>query len=160
MFTVKKMKINFISITFWFNIYDDLEKALYKFQNNLGDEFTSFNIKKPNNNLFEPLINSINKEKKSSLFMSPINLQYNIDLFSMGKFNEFKNRVMQLFEILIDLKIEVLHTAVCINSEMVVDNALNLLTNNTINKNIVTEDLVDATLKFGKKEEDLFYKIF
>lgn len=153
------MKINCFSITFWFNIFDNHADILGTFQEKLGDEYNNFNVKSVDNNLLVPIITAFNNEKKTNLSISQINLQYNMDNVLMDDFEKFKNRVLKLFDILTSCNIKVLHTAVFINSEIIDERALEKITNKTLNSNIMSEDLVDATLKFGKKEEDLFYKI-
>ena len=38
------MKINFFSVTFWFNIFDEHNKILEKLQKQFEAEFSKFNI--------------------------------------------------------------------------------------------------------------------
>lgn len=153
------MKINFFSVTFWFNIFDKHTDILNEFREKLSDEYKNFNIKNPSDNLVMPIITAINNKKMTNIQMSQINLQYNMDNVTLDDFENFKTKVLQIFDILTLFNIKVLHTSLFINSEMINDNALEILTTNTLNKNITDEDLVDATIKLGKKEEDLFYKI-
>jgi len=153
------MKINYFSVTFWFNIFDKHTDILDEFRDKLNDEYQNFNIKNINDNLLMPIITAINNKKMTNMQMSQINLQYNMDKVNLDNFEEFKTRVLEIFGILTSFDIEILHTSLFINSEILNDNALEMMTNKTLNKSILNEDLVDATLKFGKKEEDLFYKI-
>lgn len=156
---VIQMKINSFSVTFWFNIFDNHTKFLEQLQIKLIDEYKTFNINTIDNNLIAPIITSYNNKKMTNFSMSKINLQYNMDNVSLEKFIEFKNRVMTIYETLTDFGIKTLHTALFINSEIICDKSLNKITKKILNKKIISEDLVDVTLKFGKKEEEQFYKI-
>jgi len=153
------MKINCLSVTFWFNIFDKHLEFLETLRNALMNEFQNFNINNRNNNMLFPIISAVNNEKKTNLTMSQINLQYNMDNVSSKDFQAFKETVLNLFEILQENGVEVMHTALFINSEFAVDEALNKITNSILNNNLVNNDLVDASIKIGKKEEDLFYKV-
>lgn len=153
------MKINCFSVTFWFNIVDNHSEILKIFQNNLSDEYTNFNLRNIDNNLLASVITAINNEKMTNITMSQINLQYNMDNVKKTDFSKFKKRALELFEMLESANIEVCHTDLFINSEIIDNCALEKITNNTINSSIISDDLVDVNIKFGKKEEDLFYKI-
>lgn len=153
------MKINCFSITFWFNIFDNHKDILETFQEKFIDEYNNFNIKNLDNNLLSPIITAYNNEKMTNISMSQINLQYNMDKVTMNEFEKFKLRALEIFDILSLHGIEVSHTALFINSEIIDEKSLEKITNNILNPKLVSEDLVDTTLKFGKKEEDLFYKI-
>jgi len=153
------MKIKCFSITFWFNIFDNHTEILEEFRQKLKNEYQNFNIQNNSNNLLAPIITAINNQKMTNLSMSKINLQYNMDKVSFEDLKSFKEQALLLFEILTSIGIEVLHTALFINSEIISDDALKKVTSKIINSSIITEELVDTTLKFGKKEEDLFYKI-
>lgn len=153
------MKIKCFSITFWFNIFDNHIDILEEFREKLKNEYSNLNIQNGNNNLLMPIITAINNKNMTNLSMSHINLQYNMDKVKLEDFKIFKERSLLLFEILTTFGIEILHTAIFINSEIISDDALKKITSKTINNSIITEDLIDTTLKFGKKEEDLFYKI-
>ena len=153
------MKINCFSITFWFNIFENHKEVLTLFQEKFNNEFSEFNIRTVDNNLLAPIITAINNEKKTNISMSQINLQYNMDKITIKDFEKFKNRALEIFEILSLANITVSHTALFINGEIVNENALEQIITNTLNNNLISEDLVDTTLKLGKKEEDLFYKI-
>ncbi len=153
------MKINCFSVTFWFNIVDNHNEILKMFQNNLSDEYTNFNLRNLDNNLLSPVITAINSEKMTNITMSQINLQYNMDNVKKTDFPKFKKRALELFEMLENENIQVCHTDLFVNSEIIDNYALEKITNNTINSSIISDDLVDMNLKLGKKEEDLFYKI-
>lgn len=154
------MKINYFSITFWFKIYNNQENMLTPLKETFKDEFSNYNIRTlSSNNLFIPIINAINPNLKTNLSISQINLQYNMDKVTKKDFNNFKEKMLKLFENLMNIGVEVQHTAICVNVDMDDSNALNKLTKNIINKKICSKDLVDVSLKFGKKYEDLFYKI-
>ena len=154
------MKINCFSITFWFNIFDDHLKILDRFKENVNDEYKNFNINNnSHNNLLMPVITAVNNTKKTNFSMSHINFQYNMDNVTFDDFKEFKDKSLKFFEILKENKIEILHTAIFINSEMISEKALEKITTSTLKNTLKSNDLVDATLKLGKKEEDLFYKI-
>ena len=153
------MKINCFSITFWFNIFDNHKEILSLFQEKFKNEYDNFNIKTLDNNLLSPVITAFNNEKMTNISMSQINLQYNMDKVTMENFGDFKSRCLEIFEILTTTNVEIAHTAIFVNGEIVSENALELITAKTINNQIIDENLIDTTLKFGKKEEDLFYKI-
>lgn len=154
------MKINCFSITFWFNIFENHQSLLSDLDNTLKGEYQNFNVLNgDNNNLLVPIVTGINKEKMTNFSFSKINMQYNMDKVTMDNFNEFKEKALNLFEFFEKNEIEVMHTAIFINGEIVDDEAIDTITKNTINKKIKNEDLIDITLKLGKKHEDLFYKI-
>ena len=90
---------------------------------------------------------------------SQINLQYTMDNVSINEYDSFKENVLKLFEFLTDNNIEVMHSAIFMNGEVIDDDALKTITKNTVNSKICDENLVDLTLKIGKKHEDSFYKI-
>lgn len=125
----------------------------------MSEEYNNFNVKSMDNNLLTPIISAFNNKKMTNISMSQINLQYNMDKVTMNDFYVFKTRALEIFEMLALANIEVAHTAIFISGEICDDKALEKITSNTLNSKIINEDLVDVTLKFGKKEEDLFYKI-
>lgn len=153
------MKIKCFSVTFWFNIVDNHSEILKIFQDNLSDEYTNFNLRNIDNNLLVPVITAINNERLTNITMSQINLQYNMDNVNLTDFPKFKKRALELFEMLENANIKVCHTDLFINSEIIDNCALEKITNSTINSSIISNELVDVNLKFGKKEEELFYKI-
>lgn len=153
------MEINCFSVTFWFNIYKKHNEILEVFQKELKDEYKAFNVFNYTNNLIAPIIKGINSEKKTNMVFSQINLQYNMDNVSLKDLDDFKLKTQKLFDILTANNIEVAHTSVYINGEYKDDNALENISKNTISEGFKTSDLVDISLKLGKKHEDLFYKI-
>lgn len=153
------MKINYFSITFWFNIFDNHLELLEVLKENISDEYQNFNINNINNNLLMPVITAVNNTKKTNFSMSHINFQYNMDSVTFDDFCDFKEKSLKFFEILTENKIEILHTAIFINGEIVNEKALEKITASTLKDTIKSDDLVDTTIKLGKKEEDLFYKI-
>lgn len=153
------MKINFFGVTFWFNIFDEHNDILSLLQKNFEDEYKNFNINNSSNNLLEPVIVTTNSDKKTNLVMSKINLQYTVENCLFSNFSEFKEKCLMLFNLLSEYGIEVLHSSVCINGEIITDDALLKSINKTLNKDLISEDIVDVNLKISKKEEDLFYKI-
>ena len=152
------MNINFFSVTFWFDIFTNHAIALEKFQESLT-EYNNFNKFDYSDNYFAPIITAANDEKKTNLVFSQINLQYNMDLASLGDMTVFKEKVLSLYEILESLGISVLHTAIFVNADIVDKNALQKIAKNTISSSFLDDNLVDVMLKIGKKHEDLFYKI-
>lgn len=154
------MKFNYFSVTFWFDIFEDHTELLKVLSIDLKNEFNTFNILNNNtNNLITPVITGINQKQMKNITISKINLQYNMDKVSWETFSKFKENVLKLFEILTVNGIEVLHSAIFINAEMIDEDALKSITKNTVSQKIFNDDLVDITLKLGKKHEDLFYKI-
>ena len=156
---VINMNLNYFSITYWFNIFADHSNFLNILSDYFKDEFQSLNIKNQTNNLVEPIIIAFNNEKKTNINMSQINLQYNMDNVSLKNFEEFKNKALEIFELLNLNNVIVSHVEILINGEKICENALEMVTKNTINPNIVDKDIVDTTLKIGKKYDDLFYKV-
>lgn len=153
------MKINFFGVTFWFNIFDDHNDILSLLQKNFEYEYKNFNINNSSNNLLEPVIVATNSDKKTNLVMSKINLQYTVENCLFSNFSEFKEKCLMIFNLLSEYGIEVLHSSVCINGEIITDDALLKSINKTLNKDLISEDIVDVNLKISQKEEDLFYKI-
>lgn len=152
------MKINCFSVTFWFNIFDKHSDMLNLLQEEMKDEYSKFNIFNYTDNLVAPIITAINNKKMTNISFSQINLQYNMDKVSLDDFDTFQEKILKLFDILIENDIEVAHSAIFVNGEIIDDEALKTITQNTI-KSEICDDLVDLTLKVGKKHEDLFYKI-
>lgn len=153
------MKTNYFSITFWFNIVNNHTEFLDDLRESLKDEFSNYEIKNITNNLFMPVIIAINNEKRTNLSISQINMQYNMDKITLDEINIFKNKALTLFELLKDNDVEILHTSIYTNLEIDDKESLKTITKNIINKKLYNEDLIDVSLKFGKKHEDLFYKI-
>ena len=151
------MKINCFSITFWFNILSNPNDLLSSLQSNL-QEFEKYELFNKTDNLLSPIIRGINDELKTNIVISQISMQYNMDNVTLDNSNEFKEKVIILFNILNDLNIDVLHTSAYINGEIVTDDALNSITKNTLSPTL-NNDLVDTSIKLGKVEEELFYKI-
>ena len=151
------MKPNFLSVTFWFNIFDGHAEFLNILSDNLKDEFTEFKIvDKEVNNPFRPIITAVNPQTKSDLTFSKINLQYNMEKINM---DSFLTNVQKIFDLLNAHNIKVLHSAIYANYEIHDKEALKKIVQNTLNKKIISDDLIDVNLKFGKKQEESFYKI-
>jgi len=153
------MKINRFSITFWFNIVDDHKCLLEMLQKELNNEYQKFSVFNYNDNLLAPVITAINSSKYTNLSISRVNLQYNMDKVSLEDLSSFNQMALALFDILNKNNIEVCHTAAFINSEIIDENALSRISKHTISSKLSNEDMVDMTLRLGKKHEDLFYKI-
>ena len=153
------MKINCFSVTFWFNILSNSNELLSSLQDALKDEYSKFELFNKADNLLLPIIRSINSDKKTNIVVSQINLQYNMDDVSLNNSNEFKEKIMNLFNLLIQNNIKVLHTSLFINAELVKEDAIKSIAKNTISKTLQDESLVDMSLKLGKCYEELFYKI-
>ena len=153
------MKINCFSITFWFNIFKGHQEILETLQNFFKDEYDKYDVFNITNNLLAPVITAINDKKMTSVSMSQLNLQYNMDKVTWQDFPKFKEKVLSLFETLEEYGLTILHIAIYINAEVVEDDALNKMTKHTLTKSLIKDDLIDVSLKLGKKEEDLFYKI-
>lgn len=153
------MKINCFSVTFWFNIFDKHKDLLEIFQTELKDEYDNFKIFNYTENLIAPIITAVNNKKMTNISFSQINLQYNMDKVELSDMEKFKEKTLKIFELLTSNNIKIAHTAVFVNGEIVDDKALESIAKNTISKKIYSEDLIDISLKLGKKHEDLFYKI-
>ncbi len=153
------MKINCFSVTFWFNIYLDHAEILKDFNLELKEEYQNFTISNTDdNNLLTPLIMASNSEKKSNLTFSRINLQYTLEDTNFTSFKHFKDITLKLLEILETNNITVLHSSLFISGEKEIAKALELITKSTLNKSLISDDLVDASLKLAKKCDDQFYK--
>ncbi len=153
------MKINCFSITFWFNIFKNHQEILESLQNFFKDEYDKYDVFNITDHLLAPIITAMNDKEMTSMCMSQLNLQYNMDKVSWEDFPKFKEKVLSLFETLEEYGLTILHTAIFINGELVEDDALNKITKHTLNKSLINEDLIDVSLKLGKKEEDLFYNV-
>lgn len=153
------MHTNFFSVTFWFNIFNNHKEILDVLQKELIDEYSNFNIYNYTDNYVAPVITAINKEKRTNISFSQINFQYNMDQVTLSDLSTFKDKVLKIYDILINNNIKILHSAIFINGEIIDENALKKITNSTLVKTLNDDDLVDVTLKIGKKHEDLFYKI-
>ena len=153
------MNINCFSVTFWFNILSNPNELLNSLQVLLKDEYTKFELFNKSDNLLLPIIRSINGEKKTNIVITQVNLQYNMDNVSLDNIDEFKEKVLSLYDLLNKNNIKVLHTSLFVNAELVKEDALKSITKNTINKSLQNDDLVDMSLKLGKCYEELFYKI-
>lgn len=153
------MKYNFFSITFWFNIFDNHTLILDILKKEFKEEYEKFNLYNETENITNPLITAFNNKEMTNILFSKINFQYNMDKVSLDKLPLFKEKTLKIFEILTSNNIEIIHTAILINGEIIDDDALKSITKNTITEQLYNEDLVDITLKLGKKHEDLFYKI-
>ena len=153
------MKINCFSATFWFNIFTDHTNVLKDFNAELKDEYDNFTIaSESSNNLLVPVITAYNEKKHSNLMFSQINLQYTVEDTTMENFNEFKEKTLKIFEILDTNNIAVLHSSIFINGEKYQDEAILNITDKLLNKKVVSDDLVDASIKLAKKCDDQFYK--
>lgn len=153
------MKVNYLSATFWFNIFERHTEILESLQVGLKDEYQDFRIFNYSDNLIAPVIVAENNKKKTNMSFSQINLQYNMDNVSLENLEVFKENTLKIFEVLTSNGIEVVHSAIFVNCEVIDNDALKTISKNTISKRLYNEDLVDMTLKLGKKHEDLFYKI-
>ena len=151
------MKPNFLSITFWFNIYDDHQKFIDIINDNLANEFTEIKVyEQDDNNLFKPKLTAFNRQSNNNLTFSKVNLQYNMELIDRNKFSDI---ALKIYEMLVDNGIVVMHTAIYAEVELVDNNALKTITQNLLNSSISGQDLIDVNLHFGIKCEDAFYKI-
>ena len=153
------MKINCFSITFWFNTFKNHKEILEIFQNFFKSEYDKYDVFNLTDNLLAPIITAINDKKMTSMCMSQLNLQYNMDKVSWDDFPKFREKVLSLFEKLEEYGLIILHTAIFINGELIEADALNKITKHTLNKSLISEELIDISLKLGKTEEDLFYKV-
>ncbi len=151
------MKINYLSATFWFNIFDNHYKFIEIIQNELPNEFEEYKIisEKPIN-FHQPILTFINKQNRAKILFSQINLQYDMDIANISKFQDI---VLKLYEILSDNGITILHTAIFASNEIVCENSLEKITTKLLNPKALSPNLVDFNFKFGKKYEDIFYKI-
>ena len=121
------MKVNCFSITFWFNIFKNHQEILEIFQNFFKSEYDKYDVFNVTDNLLAPVITAINNKTMTNICMSQLNLQYNMDKVTWKEFPKFKEKVLNLFEILEEQGLIILHTAIFINGELVETNALNKL---------------------------------
>lgn len=153
------MKINCFSITFWFDIFDSHNNVIEILQKKFTNEFAEFNVANYTNNLLAPIITAVNNKKRTNIVFSQINFQYNMDNVTLNNLDEFKEKCLNIYEMLISANIKVKHTAVFANEEIIDEHALQNLTFKTLKNSLIDDNLVDVSLKIGKKHEDLFYKI-
>lgn len=152
------MKLNCVNLTFWFNIYEEHSKILNSFLKELNPEFQKFDINNQTN-LFAPVVVGENNVEETKITMSYINLQYTMENVNIEDLPTFKNRVLKLFEILKNNNIEILHTSLFSNSEILSKSALEKMIKNIFKSSIRTSNLNDSMIRLVKTEEDLFYKI-
>ncbi len=151
------MKVNCFSITFWFNIFENPNELLNSFQNFFQDEYSNYQIYNASNNVFASIIEA--SSPQSNMAFSQINFSYTIHNVLMEDFENFKVKVLNLYDILTEKGVEILHCAIFANTEFTSKDALKAITKKTISSKFCNDDLIDITLKLGKKYEDLFYKI-
>lgn len=151
------MKVNCLSITFWFNIIDNENEVLKSLQEEF-DDYNKYELFNKTDNLMQPIITGVNNQEKTNLVVSQINLQYNMDNTSLKDEKKFKEKALKLYNILIKNNVKVLHTALFVNSEITIDNPLKSL-EKIINSSFNTSELVDISIKLSKCHEELFYKI-
>lgn len=153
------MRINLFSVTFWFNIYKKFNDVKDNLIKELTIDFPDIKIFDPTDDLLKPLLIAENKEKKISLTISQINFQYNMHFTDFNSIKVFRDTSLQYFEMLSNQSFDILHSALYINGEFTDKNAKETLTKSLVSSKILTDDLIDLTLKFSKKYEDSFFKI-
>ncbi len=154
------MKYNYFSITFWFNLVENHQMLLADLNKTFETEFASFNVlNEESDNLLVPVVSGVNKKLMTNFSFSKINFQYNMDHVSQEDFGLFKEKCLKIYEFFENNNIIILHSAICVNGEIDDDKAFNKFIKSTLNSKLITKDLIDASLKLGKKHEDLFYKI-
>lgn len=153
------MKINYMSVIFWFNTFENHKEILEEMEKTFQKIVTNFEIYDDTDNLLNPVVVGYNTKTKTEIIFSKINLQLAIDFLEWDKISNFKEQALQIFDFLTDHDIEVLHSSVIFNGEMVDKKALDSVTKKTLNPSLISDDLVDVTLKVGAKYEDLFYKV-
>lgn len=151
------MTVNCFSITFWFNIFEKHNEVLNLFQKFFQDEYSNYQIYNSKDNVFAPVIEA--SSPKSNMSFSKINFSYTIHNALLEDLEDFKTKVLNLYDLLTGSGVEVLHSAVFANVEFNSKEALKTITKKTISSKFCNDDLIDITLKLGKKYEDLFYKI-
>ncbi len=151
------MTINFFSITFWFNTFDRHNEILKSLQDFFQHEFSDYKVYSANANIFAPVIEA--NSPKSNMSFSKINFSYTVPNILLKDFKIFKEKALNLYELLTSNNVEILHCAIYANAEIEEDNALKVISKKTISSKFCHNDLIDMTLKLGKKYEDLFYKI-
>ncbi len=153
------MKINMFSFTFWFNIYNSQKELISDIVDNFQGEFEDIKVFDENNDLFSPIIISENEKKNSNFSMSKINFQYNLHNTNFKSIEEFRKKTLDIYDLLTKNSVEILHTALYINGEFIDKDARKTLTKNLVSSKLLSDDLIDLTLKFSKKHEDSFFKI-
>ena len=151
------MHINCFSVKFWFNIFNNHLEVLNDLSASLKTEFSNFQVNNESPNLFAPIIEGHNPHQNHLTF-SKINLQYTKENVTMQDFKQFKETVFTLFDIL-SKYLNVAHSALYLNIEMDGEEFLKQITSKTLSSKFYDDDLIDVSLKLGKKKEDLFYKI-
>lgn len=152
------MQINYLSFILWFNLYDNHKDLLDILAKELKSEYKTLNYNAPGDNVFEPVIMAINEEERTNLQMSRINIQYNMDLIRDNDIDTFKERVLKLYNILVDNGVDPLYNAVLSGVEVNVDFSTEVL-KKLFNKNFQDERVVDLTAKVGSVYDDMYYKI-
>lgn len=153
------MKIQHFGVTFWFNIYDDFNILLESLKDTLKDEFNSFNYNNIDSNLLMPVITSVNNDLRRNVHVTQISAQYNMDDVSFDDLDLFKEKAILLFDTLTKNDIKILYSSVVVNSQLESDDSLKLISNNILNKKIITDDLIESSIKIATKVDDQFYKV-
>ena len=151
------MNVHCFSITSWFNIFDKHNDILNSFQNFFQDEYSNYHVYNSSDNIFAPLIEATCPQ--SNMSFSKINFSYTIHDVLMKDLENFKSKVLNLYDLLTQSGVEILHSAIFANVEFASKDALKTITKKTISSKFCNDELIDITLKLGKKYEDLFYKI-
>lgn len=153
------MKVNYFSITLWFNIFEEHANIIEKLGDLFKSEYSQINFHMPEgDNLLEPVLNAVNNEKKTNFHMSKISTQYNMDDVTLEDLEIFKEKSLKLFNFLEDNNIEVKYSAIVVGLDKEVDDSTIAIAQNILNSSL-QENIADVNLKLGFKHEDLFYKI-
>ena len=102
------MKYNFFSITFWFNIFDNHTLILDILKKEFKEEYEKFNLYNETEDITNPLITAFNNKEMTNILFSKINFQYNMDKVSLDKLPLFKEKALNIFEILTSNNIEII----------------------------------------------------
>lgn len=151
------MKNNYLTVIFWFNIFDKHTLFLDNLRLLFKEEFNNYTINNFSGNILTPVLNANNPETKTSFSMSQINFQYVSE--NVKNIGEIKEKMLELFETFKKNDIKILHTSIILNGE--IDDSLTKVdfAKTMLNKNYDPDNLVDFTIRIGNKYEDLFYKI-
>lgn len=159
------MKLNDIRVTFWFNKVVDIKNKLEIFESELKDFFHGINsVGVPADiNPEYPRITAVSDGGHTRLNVSMINFQlftnfddnFNHDFSKCFEYVE--NRVLKLFEVLTEnLKLKVLYGAIMTTCEVEHDNAVNLVKDNLLSKNVV-RDFCDAGVSTSEVINEKFF---
>ena len=160
------MKYNVMNVTFWFNEIENVKQYQSILDEELKDYFSPFNLVGVPSNIdpIIPRITAITLGGHTTFNMSKINVQ--ISTRFDGEFtNDFekcfnyvKEKAEKVFDILINkCKLNILYSAIHINSEYEDSNPVEKIVNNIFNVDLKSKKLSEVGVKLSEKIDEKYY---